>query len=48
MGPRPEVKVGDGEMPEGALSSGDEKDRREDTRVSRDKVVDALDQNLDM
>ena len=41
------VKVGEGEMPEGAVSSDD--DRKESRpSVGKDKVVDALDQNLDM
>lgn len=42
---RPAVAVGDGEMPDGALSSEDE-DKK--TRVSVNREKDALDQNLDM
>ena len=46
---RPEVKVGEGEMPDGALSSGDEKEKKKVKEVGpRDSVMDALDQNLDM
>ncbi len=45
---RPIVKVGDGEMPEGAVSSEDEVQDKKVKSVSRDKVIAALDQNLDM
>ena len=43
---RPAVAVGEGEMPDGALSSEDEDVKK--TRVSENKEKDALDQNLDM
>lgn len=43
---RPTVAVGEGEMPDGALSSEDENKKKK--RVSVNKDRDALDQNLDM
>lgn len=45
---RPLVKVGEGEMPEGAVSSDEEDKTTKKKTVTKDKVVAALDQNLDM
>ena len=42
------VKVGEGEMPEGAVSSDEEDKIARKKTVTKDKVVAALDQNLDM
>lgn len=47
--PRPMVKVGEGEMPEGAMSSEDEGEKKtKGAAKPKDNVVAALDQNLDM
>ena len=45
---RPLVKVGEGEMPEGALSSEPEEDKVKKSKQPVDQVDAALDQNLDM
>lgn len=45
---RPLVKVGEGEMPEGAVSSEEEDKKKVKVTGPRNAVVDALDQNLDM
>ena len=47
--PRPMVKVGEGEMPEGAVSSEEEGGKKAKAAdAPKDEVIAALDQNLDM
>ena len=46
--PRPVVMVEEGEMPDGAMASDEERERIGRAGHQTNKVEDALDQNLDM